>query len=183
MRIEQLMTRAPRTCRPSDRLSRAAQLMRDHDCGCVPVVADDGKVIGVLTDRDVCMAAYRQGTPADGEVARAMSRQVHWCRPADSIEVAAHVMRSARVRRLPVIAADGGLVGIVSLDDLALAAADEPNRRLRDHLMRQVEQTLAEICRPHSAMANGDGGTGQKLEGLLGSQRARRRRVTPGHGA
>src|SRR5262245_1269543 len=64
MRVEQLMTRTVQTCTPSDCLERAAGIMWDHDCGALPVTSADGeepRVVGMLTDRDVCMAAYTQG--------------------------------------------------------------------------------------------------------------------------
>ena len=63
MKVEDLMTRSVGTCRPTDTLSSAAQLMWERDCGCVPVVSDDGsnRVVGMLTDRDICMAAHFRG--------------------------------------------------------------------------------------------------------------------------
>ena len=64
MRVEQLMSRPVHCCRPEDTLACAAQLMWDHDCGCVPVVAADGTgLAGIITDRDICMCAYFQNKP------------------------------------------------------------------------------------------------------------------------
>jgi CBS-domain-containing membrane protein len=65
MRVEQLMTRDVKVCRAEDTLSRAAQLMWEHDCGCVPVIGTngDGRLVGIITDRDIAMAAYTQGWP------------------------------------------------------------------------------------------------------------------------
>ena len=60
MKIKDVMTPNVRTCFMSDSLATAAQLMWDHDCGCVPVLSEDARVVGMLTDRDICMAAYFQ---------------------------------------------------------------------------------------------------------------------------
>jgi CBS-domain-containing membrane protein len=61
MNIEQLMTRDVESCHPDDSLDRAAQLMWDNDCGCVPVVDEKQRVHGIITDRDICMSAYTSG--------------------------------------------------------------------------------------------------------------------------
>jgi CBS domain-containing protein len=77
MNVGQIMTRDPQTCRASDPMTRAAQIMWDADCGCVPIVDDDGKPIAVITDRDVCMAAYTRGLPLSTmSVASAASSRV-----------------------------------------------------------------------------------------------------------
>ena len=88
----------------------------------------------MLTDRDICMAAYTQGRPlGEMQVSSAMSRQLFSCRPEDSLAKAEEIMRTNRIRRLPVIDADRHLVGILSLDDIAREATREylsfPGRR------------------------------------------------------
>ena len=86
MKVSDLMTREVRTCHQHDSLNRAAQLMWENDCGAVPVVDSDLKVIGMLTDRDICMAAYTQGKRLDEiPVVTAMSRQVVRCLPSASV--------------------------------------------------------------------------------------------------
>ena len=73
MKVEQLMSRDVKTCQATEMLNRAAQLMWENDCGCVPVVDEDGRAVGMITDRDVCMAAYTQGRLLDAlPVASAM---------------------------------------------------------------------------------------------------------------
>ena len=88
MNVGQLMTRTVHACNPDDPLHVAAQIMWEQDCGCVPVVVDEeggSRVVGMLTDRDVCMAAYTQGKAlAVIKVSSAMSREVCSCRPTDS---------------------------------------------------------------------------------------------------
>lgn len=83
MKVEQLMTRNPKTCGPDEPLEAAARLMWDHDVGCVPVV-DKGQVVGMITDRDVCMAAYIEGARLNTvPVSRAMSTTVRSCKAGE----------------------------------------------------------------------------------------------------
>ena len=128
MRVEQVMTRNVQTCQPEDHCDHAAAIMWDHDCGVLPVVAGDGsgRVVGMLTDRDVCMAAYTQGlTLREIPVASAMSQSLCSCRASDAVGVALRVMETNQVRRLPVVDADDCLVGVLSLADLGREAARE----------------------------------------------------------
>ena len=119
-RVRDAMTRAVVTCRPHDSLNRAAQLMWDADCGAVPIVDDEGRLIGILTDRDICMAAYTRGLPlSELAASSAMSTALHSCKPGDSLRSLMDAMAKYQVRRVPVIDEDGKLVGIVSLADVA----------------------------------------------------------------
>jgi CBS domain-containing protein len=127
MKVELLMTKDPRTCTADDALAAAARTMWEHDCGCVPVVAGPGsyQVVGIVTDRDVCMAAYTQGRPLwEIPVRAAMSSEVWTCHPGDTLKDALRVMRHRRVRRLPVVDGQGHLLGLLSLTDVVLAASD-----------------------------------------------------------
>jgi CBS domain-containing protein len=140
MRVEETMIREVMVCSPADKLNRVAQLMWENDFGCVPVVEGDFKVVGMLTDRDICMAAYTQGASLHGmQVSSAMSREVFSCLSSDDVTTAQREMRSHRVRRLPVLGADGRLVGIISLSDIARAAQ-------RDGAVKaEVADTLAAV--------------------------------------
>jgi len=112
------------TCAPEDPLYRPAQIMWEHDCGCVPVVDDSGRLSGIITDRDICMAAYTKGLPLNSiRAAEVMSRHVHMCASDDTLERAIGRMAEAEVRRLLVVSEDGKLRGIVSLADVARGAA------------------------------------------------------------
>lgn len=127
MKVEFFMTKDPRTCTAEDALAAAARIMWEHDCGCVPVVAGPGsrRLVGVVTDRDVCMAAYTQGRPLwEIPVRAAMSSEVWTCHPDDTLKDAVRVMRHRQVRRLPVVDGQGHLLGLLSLTDVALAASD-----------------------------------------------------------
>lgn len=144
MTITELMTREPGVCAPTDSLPAAARIMWERDCGVVPVI-DDGLVVGVITDRDLCMAAYLRGQPLhDCRVSDVMSRPAIVCREQDATDVALNAMREHQVRRLPVVDDQGHLVGIVSLNDLALAASNASAQR---HGMRPeaVGATLTAI--------------------------------------
>jgi CBS domain-containing protein len=152
MLIQDLMTRNPVTCGPEDSLNQAAQLMWDFDCGCVPIVDSERRLVGMLTDRDVCIAAYTQGKPIhDITASAAMANEVYSCLPDDTIAEAEEIMRAHRVRRLPVIDLDGRLLGLISLNDLAREAVREQTRRSKDVTPARVGTTLAAICQPREA--------------------------------
>lgn len=148
MRVHELMTREVSYCLPHESLARAAQLMWDHDCGCIPVVDEDRRLIGIVTDRDICMAALHNGRPLHELMAsQAMAQRPVRVGPQDDVRDAQDLMRHARVRRLPVTDGGGRLVGLISLHDLARQAVSE--RRLLPRLrMREVARTFAEISRP-----------------------------------
>ena len=147
--IENWMTRGSLRCRRHDTLSEAASRMWEGDCGALPVVDDDERVVGVITDRDVCMAAFTTGQNLDTlQVDRAMSSQVVTA-PADgTLSDALHLLRSHRVRRLPVVDARGGLVGILSLADLARALVDTTAPAAVDLSHEMVALALADIVAP-----------------------------------
>jgi CBS-domain-containing membrane protein len=156
MRVEELMTKSVRTCRPEDSLNRAAQIMWDHDCGAVPVVSSDGegRLVGMITDRDLSMAAYTRGRTL-GEIAvqDVMARDLQCCQPADTLAEAEHGMRRARVRRLPVVDESGHVVGLLSLADLAREAAKQRGSKRPTVREKEVAETLAAICEPRQATA------------------------------
>jgi len=102
MHVEEIMTTSVKSCGPDDSLDTAARLMWEHDCGCVPVIDQDGRVLAMLTDRDVCMAAYTQGrTLAEIRVSAAMSNACHAVSPNDPVVAAERLMQEHQVRRLP----------------------------------------------------------------------------------
>jgi len=141
-----LMSQDVHTCHPLDSLHFAARLMWDHDCGSVPVV-DQNLVVGMLTDRDICMAAYTQGRSLHHLTVRdAMSRQVHSCHADDALSTAGQIMAVHQVRRLPVIEEDGRLVGIISLSDLARECARSSKQSKNDVTNAKIGETLMAIC-------------------------------------
>ncbi len=125
MKVADVMTSELATCRADDSLNRAAQLMWERRCGTVAIVDEAGKAVGVLTDRDVCMAAYTQGRRLDDiAVGSAMSRAVRTCLASAAIEDAEDVMAAHAVRRVVVVDDDGRACGMLSIDDIARAGAE-----------------------------------------------------------
>lgn len=150
MFVREAMAKEVWSCHADEPLSAAARIMWNHDVGAVPVVDPAGKLAGIITDRDICMAAYFTGRPLEAEPVRAhMSTQVFTTTPADRVEAAEELMRSKQIRRLPVLDATGQLVGMVSLGDLALSAA-ERGRKLLDS--SEVIATLAAIVQPRPGL-------------------------------
>lgn len=122
MNVGRIMNRDIRTCSASSSLEDAVRILWDKDCGCVPVIDEKGCVVGMLTDRDICIAAWRRGSAlAHITVASVMSTPVHSCNPLDSIESAEETMKRERIRRLPVVGTDKRLIGLLSLSDIARA--------------------------------------------------------------
>lgn len=122
MNVENVMTRAPRTCRRTDSLATAAKLLWDHDCGAVPVVDDDKRPVGMLTDRDCLMSAFTRGRRLDElSVQSAMAHMVFSVAKDQPVATALERMREHQVRRLPVVDGDGRICGIVALADLLRA--------------------------------------------------------------
>ena len=113
------MTRDVRACTIHDSLNAAARIMWDHDCGCAPVVDAHGRLAGIVTDRDICMAAYTQGLPLEAiPVERVMSARVISCARGDDLETAHRLMRTHEIHRIPVADSRGRLAGILSLSDV-----------------------------------------------------------------
>ena len=152
MNVSDLMTSAVKSCGIHDNLQRAAQLMWENDCGIVPVVDGDGRVVGMITDRDICMAAYTHGQALwQLPVAGAMSKQVHAVRESDPLEVVETLMRRVRIRRVPVVDGDGRLTGILSMNDLARNAHWSAGRKSNGLGGDSIVRTLAAISEPPPA--------------------------------
>jgi CBS-domain-containing membrane protein len=149
MKVAQIMTQEVKTCRAGDTLETAAQLMWEHDCGCLPVIDGEDHVVGMITDRDICMAAYTQGTPLRPlQVGATMSQTVCTCRAEETVAHAERMMRASQVHRLPVVDAAEHLVGVLSLNDLAQEARRESEADKRQVTFAQVGETLEGVCRP-----------------------------------
>jgi CBS domain-containing protein len=123
MKISDLMARDVVTCGVDDTLETAANLFWSRDCGAIPVVDAGGRLAGIVTDRDACLGAFFAGRSLrEVPLATTMARTVRTCRADDDLDVALRRMKEHRVRRLPVVDADGCVVGMVGLADLASAA-------------------------------------------------------------
>ena len=147
MKVKELMVRDVRTCFAEDDLNRAAQIMWDADCGAVPVVDAAGIVKGMITDRDVCMAAYTKGRTLGAiHVRVAMAKEIAACSPEDTLESALLIMKKARVRRLPVTERNGKLIGIVSVSDLVRETWREIESGDRHAITVDLASALSTIC-------------------------------------
>jgi CBS domain-containing protein len=112
-----------KSCTPDTDLATAAKIMWDCDCGAVPVVNEERKVIGMVTDRDICIAAAtRAAKPSDLLIRDVMSGDVAVCGIGDDVHTALKTMKERRVRRLPVLDGQERLAGIISMNDLVLRA-------------------------------------------------------------
>jgi CBS domain-containing protein len=145
MKVQDIMNRNVHTCRPETNLAMAAMQMWNGDFGVLPVLANGGTVVGVITDRDICMAAAtKHRDPATIRVDEVMTGQVYGCSPDTEIHEALKIMQQRQVRRLPIIRADNGtLAGIVSMNDVAVKAQANGEAELS---AQDVEDTLKAIC-------------------------------------
>lgn len=125
VRVSDIMSKKVRTCGPDHDLASAARLLWTGDCGVLPVVTGpERRVVGMITDRDICMAAWTQGKSlSEIPVEVAMASDVVCCRPGEDAVGVVRRLRDRHVRRLPVVDEAGQLLGLVSLVDLARAAA------------------------------------------------------------
>jgi len=147
MKISDIMTPYVATCNINDTLARAAQLMWDHDCGAIPVLDSRGCTVGIVTDRDICMAAYTQGKALrDIPVSTAASHRVVSARPDDSVEQVAEMMRAHQIRRVPVLDGQGEPVGMFALGDLARRGTKQTG--YGDLSADTIAQTLTAVSTP-----------------------------------
>jgi CBS domain-containing protein len=156
MKVNEVMMGTPYYCQAETSLGSATELMWNANCGFLPVEAPNGKVIGVITDRDICIAlGTRSRLAGDIAVGEVMSGKLYSCGPDDDIHMALQTMKEGKVRRLPVIAQKGSLVGVISMDDILLRtepmsmgkepelSSDEVVRAYRAITQRQVPQVVA----------------------------------------
>jgi CBS domain-containing protein len=121
MKVREIMTRDVEACTGDADLARAAGIMWRNDCGIIPVVEElNRKVIGLITDRDICMAcSTRNLRPSEITVGEVITGEVHACTETDDLKSALRTMAEQKVRRLPVVTNHGTLVGMLSISDVA----------------------------------------------------------------
>ena len=138
MKVKELMTQDPATLGPNATIGEAATLMKQEDCGSIPIV-DDGRLVGIVTDRDIVVRAIAAGRePKRTRISEIMSADPITVRPDDSVDDAEQAMRERQVRRLPVVE-DGRLVGIIVTAQLA-----------RNESERETGETIKDISEPAS---------------------------------
>jgi CBS domain-containing protein len=121
MKAKDIMTPTPHCCSPNDTVQQVARAMRDNDCGAIPVVKA-GKVIGIVTDRDLAVRVLAEGKGSDARVEDFITPNPACSGADDDVRDVEKLMTDNQVRRVPIVTADGSCIGIVAQADLALAA-------------------------------------------------------------
>ena len=145
MKVKKLMKKGVGFCNPQDNLTDAARVMWQKDCGVVPVVDEDKKIVGMITDRDICISvASREQKASEIKVSELVNgKKVISCSPDDKVEDALKKMKRKAIKRLPVVEKKGRLVGILSITDVLLASDKKKSLR------KKVLSTLKAIGKPH----------------------------------
>jgi CBS domain-containing protein len=153
MKVKKLMSAQVYSCQPDTDLAKAGWLMWEKDCGALPVVKDS-RVVGIVTDRDICMAAATKSRAChDIRVSELLGeREIALVRPEDDIDHALDVMSQRQIRRVPVVDDDGSLVGLLSLIDVARAV--DSNSKEDGPGPDRVVDVLAAISEPAASFAN-----------------------------
>ena len=121
MKAQELMTKAPACCTPESSVREAAQLMLEHDCGCIAVVEKGTKrLIGMVTDRDIACRCVARGGGPETPVKEVMTTDLRSCHPEDDVAAVEQIMMQAQVRRVPVVDGRGDCVGMIAQADLAV---------------------------------------------------------------
>ena len=145
MEAQEIMTRDPACCTPDHTVRDAAQLMQDHDCGCIPVVDEGRRLVGVVTDRDLACRCLAAGLGPETTVAEVMSVSPSCCAPDDDVHFVERIMEERQVRRVPVIDSSGACVGMVSQADVVRAAERSPQVSDRE-VARMVDRVSAPLA-------------------------------------
>lgn len=147
MKVQDLMTTSPAACTLTNSLADAGMMMWHHDCGILPVVAEGGKVVGLITDRDICMAGVLTGRNlANIAVKDVASGKVFACHTDDDVRTALKTMQENRIRRLPVVDELGLLQGVLSMNDIVLKAEEAKDKKTPKVTYADVINTYKSIC-------------------------------------
>jgi CBS domain-containing protein len=157
MKVQDIMTTDVRVCGPQATLAAAAQIMWDNDCGTVPVVNDAGTCVGMITDRDICMALATQNRLASELTVGAVSAgKVVACRADADVRTALEQMRHEQLRRLPVLDGEGRLVGILSLADVLRHTKKGESKKGKHVTHKDVLRTLKALTKPAPPLEDDD---------------------------
>ena len=149
MRVREVMTRSPQCCSVDQSANDAARIMWERDCGAVPVIDGAGIVVGMVTDRDICIGAYFHGASlGDIPLTDIMSREVCACEEDADLNEAERAMRDSQVRRLPITDRTGRLVGILSLSDVAQLVARTGSLRPAGRDGQELLETVTVVSQP-----------------------------------
>jgi len=149
MKVQDVMMRTPVFCDPETNLGAAVELLWNRNCGMLPIVDAQQKVVGVVTDRDLCVAlGTRNRLPGEIKVGEVASGSVYACKPEDDIHTALEAMAKQKVRRLAVVNKQGALEGILSMDDVVLHAEPGGAGRAPELSHAEIVETLRRVYGP-----------------------------------
>lgn len=147
MKVKEIMTGGPSVCDLNESLAEAARTMWNADCGVLPVLKDGKEVVGLITDRDICMAmAMRDCKPAAVSAEAVISGDVYSVAPEDEVHKALELMQQYQVHRLPVINPEGELVGMLSMNDVVFKAKEKTDSKAPEIGYADVVKTYKAIC-------------------------------------
>ena len=147
MKIEDIMTHDVKFCGPDTNLAAAAEILWRNNCGALPVLDSEGKVLGMVTDRDMCIAmGTRNWRASDLAISDLAIKPVFTCRPDDDVHESLKIMRKYQVRRVPVVDEGGKLSGIVCLNDIVLHAEKAEGGRHGGISYDDIVNALKAIC-------------------------------------
>ena len=161
MRAKEIMTKDPDCLRGDDTARHAAQVMRDRDCGCVPIVDDGGKVVGIVTDRDLAVRGIAAGKDPNTKLNDLMTPVASTCGPDDDLRDVEQKMAELQVRRIPIVDMEGRCLGIISQADIALAAS-----RNSSVTEREIALVVEQISQPSNRGACRDPNRGFDESGI-----------------
>jgi CBS-domain-containing membrane protein len=145
MKVSEIMSGKAVSCRPEDNVADVAWKMWENDCGALPVIGQDGKVLGVVTDRDICIGvALKNRLASNVAVKEVASGNVFACAHDIDVRTALQTMTDHKVRRLPVLNAEKKLVGVLSMNDVILHT--ESSKSANGVSYRDVVTTMKAIC-------------------------------------
>lgn len=143
MKVKKLMKTDVGWCNTGDDLTKAVAIMRVKDCGAVPVVDDEKKLIGIVTDRDICLAvAEIDKKPSEIKVSEVINGKIVVCSADDNLKTALKKMKRIKVKRLPVVGKNRKIVGILSITDFLVSLKKDKSIR------KKIYSTLKAIGKP-----------------------------------
>jgi CBS domain-containing protein len=142
MKVKDVMKTDVAFCSTEDNLKKTAEMMRYRDCGAVPIVNEEKRVVGMVTDRDICLAVAARNRKASDVKTKELMSGVIVCSAEDKLEDALKKMRKNQIKRLVAVGENGELVGILSVSDILLSAGKDK------HLKKKVYATIEKISKP-----------------------------------
>lgn len=154
MKVQDIMTRDVKSCGPDTNLAAATEILWRNNCGTLPVLDSAGRLTGIVTDRDICIALGTRNLPASDLAVRDLAlKSVFTCGPNDEVHKPLKTMQEHQIRRTPVVGEDGKLVGILCLDDIMLHAEKTDSKKTAGISYEDAVNTMKAICQRRAAQA------------------------------